>query len=320
MCFLFVLLVTLYGGWFPLPMQAQAVRNQTPRVTKHHLLAGSSKRVFYQLPAATSEPHGLLVLLPGRGEKAHTVFQATRLPNEAARRGFLVVVIDLHEQVYLGPLETRVLDETIRTVVQQHPALAQRLVVGGFSAGGQLAFAYAETVLRDSTQRPWRVQALLGVDPPLDLARHWQRAQRHVEQRDCPTLLPGDQRIVAELTQTFGGTPVQVPAVYQARSAYTRSDSTGGNASYLRALPVRLYCEPDLAFWQHHYCATLQASDFNAPDAKSLILRLQKLGNRQAQYIQTTGKGYVGKHRMPHAWSIVDASDCALWLEQVITQ
>lgn len=230
-------LIALCWGWPLLSGQAQAVRKQTLRVAKHQLLLGPTKQAFYQLPAATAAPRGLLVLLPGRGEKARTVFRATSLPYEAAQRGFTVIVVDLHEQVYLGKLETQVLDELIRTTVQQHLALARRLALGGFSAGGQLAFAYAETLLRDSTQRPWRVQALLGVDPPLDLSRHWQRAQRHVEQQDCPTLVAGDQRIVTELTRTFGGTPAQVPAVYHTRSAYTHGDSTGGNASYLRTVP-----------------------------------------------------------------------------------
>lgn len=45
----------------------------------------------------------------------------------------------------------------------------QRKVLGGFSAGGQLAITYAETLVRDSTRQPWRVRAVLEVDPPLDL-------------------------------------------------------------------------------------------------------------------------------------------------------
>jgi hypothetical protein len=76
-----------------------------------------------------------------------------------------------------------------------------------------------------------------------------------------------------------------------------------------------MYCEPDLAYWQQKYCATLQPTDFNAYNAAGFIAQLQRQGNKQAQYIQTTGKGFLGKQRMPHSWSIVDAADCAAWLQ-----
>ena len=96
-------------------------------------------------------------------------------------------------------------------------------------------------------------------------------------------------------------------------------DSLGGNARYLRRLPVRLYCEPDLAFWQQHYCTSLQLADLNAPSVAAFVACLQRQGNAQATYIQTTGKGFQGKHRMPHSWSIVEAADCAAWLAAVLS-
>lgn len=48
-----------------------------------------------------------------------------------------------------------------------------------------------------------------------------------------------------------------------------RPDSVGDNAQWLRRVPVRVYCEPDLAYWQQHYCASLQAEDLNAYSANA---------------------------------------------------
>jgi pimeloyl-ACP methyl ester carboxylesterase len=277
--------------------------------------SNSVKRIFYQLNPASSPARGLLVLLPGRGQPARGVFKETRLAQEAAQRGFVVLVLELNNRICLNAADTRFLDEAIGQAVRQNPALGHQLVLGGFSAGGQLAVAYAEKLARDSTQRPWRVRALLGVDPPLDLAAHYNRSQYHLAQQDCPIWRGNDQRIVSELASELGGSPAQVSAAYLARSAYSRSDSVGGNAQWLSALPVRMYCEPDLAFWQQQYCATLQPVDFNAYNIAAFIAQLQRLGNKQAYYIQTTGKGFSGKQRMPHSWSIVDAADCAAWLQ-----
>lgn len=296
---------------------AQPLRKHFLRVAGSMPAGAASKRVFYQLDPATQTARGLLVLLPGLGEPAREVFRATSLAQEAAQRGFVVLVVEINDHICLDSADTRFLNEVIGQAVRQRPALAHRLVIGGFSAGGQLALTYAEGLVRDSTQRPWHLRGVLGVDPPLDLVTHWQRAEYHLAKQDCPAFRPYDQRTIQQLTRELGGSPAQLPGVYLVRSAFVRTDSAGGNARWLQALPVRLYAEPDLAFWQAT-CPSQQLEDQNAYGAAALIARLRRLGNTRAQYIQTTGKGFVGRHRMPHSWSIVDTPDCAKWLEQCV--
>jgi len=276
-----------------------------------------AKRTVYQLDPVAAPARGLLVLLPGRGEPANNVFRATSLARQAAQQGFAVLVPVLNDRKYLDTASTHFLDDAISRLVQQYPLLGRRLVLGGFSAGGQLAFAYAEKLVRDSTQHPWRVRAVLGVDPPLDLADHWERAEYHLATQDCPASRASDQNTLRELTQALGGSPTQFPAAYLSQTAFSRSDPAGGNARWLRRVPVRLYCEPDLAFWQQD-CPALQLADLNADGAAALITFLQKQGNTRAQYIKTTGKGFVGKRRMPHSWSIVDTTDCAEWMRRCL--
>jgi dienelactone hydrolase len=221
------------------------------------------KRVFYQLDPLIPTARGLLVLLPGLGERARDVMRATHLAQEAAQRGFVVLIPEINDRISLDAASTRFLDDAITAAVRQHPAVARQLVLGGFSAGGQLSFAYAEGLIRDSTQRPWRVRAVLGVDPPLELTTHWQRAQLHVDQHDCTPFLVYDQGTLDRLTRELGGSPAQFPERYLAASAFTRTDPSGGNAQWLRRVPVRLYSEPDLAFWQAT-CPVYQPEDMNA--------------------------------------------------------
>lgn len=308
--------------WAPIA-RAQPMHKHVLRPAKPTTATASGdflgKRTFYQIDAATATARGLLVLLPGRGEPARDILSATSLAQQAAGRGFIVLLIGLNDRISLDASSTRFLDAAIGQVVRQHPALARRVVVGGFSAGGQVAFAYAEKLVRDSMQRPWRVRAVLGVDPPLDLAEHWRRAQYHVERQDCAAFRTGDERILSELTRELGGSPEQFPEPYLIRSAFLRSDPSGGGAQWLKTLRVRLYCEPDLAFWQQS-CPALQPMDLNAYGAAALVAYLQRQGNTRAQYIQTTGKGYAGRRRMPHSWSIVDAPECAVWLQHCVEE
>ena len=300
---------------------AQVVRKHVFPRTQAINLPGSdgfpAKRTIYQLNPVSNAPCGLLVLLPGRGEPASDVFRATSLAQQAAQQGFVVAVPALNDRRYLDSASTRFLDDVLGMLVQQYPLLAHRLVVGGFSAGGQLAVAYAEQLVRDSTQHPWRVRAVLGVDPPLDLTEHWQRAALHLAKQDCAAFRASDQNTLRELTRDMGGSPAQFPAAYLAQTAFSRSDPTGGNAKWLTRLPIRLYCEPDLDFWRQT-CPTLEPADFNAEGAAALITHLQSQGNTRAQYIQTTGKGFSKKRRMPHSWSIVDAPECAAWMRRCL--
>lgn len=319
----FALLLLLVGWVAGLHgVVAQVVQRRvlpaTPLASSRVQPLDARHRLFYQLAPQQQPPQGLLVLLPGRGEPARDVFRATRLAHEAAARGLLVLALGLNDRLYLDSLSLQVLDAAIGQAVRTNPTLAAHVALGGFSTGGQLALAYAETVRRDSTHRPWQIRAVLGVDPPVDLVAHWQRAQQERTLADCPAVQASSQRLAQEMTAAFGGSPTQVPAVYQARSAFVQGDSLGGNARYLRRLPVRLYCEPDLAFWQQHYCASYQLSNLNAPSVTALVACLQRQGNRQATYVQTTGKGFQGKHRMPHAWSIVGAAEGATWLAAML--
>lgn len=154
----------LLVGWFAglRDVAAQAMQRRVlPAPTSGHPLA-ARHRIFYQLVPLQQPPRGVLVLLPGRGEPTRDVFRATRLAYEAAARGFLVLALGLNDRLYLDSLSLQVLDAAIRQAVQTNPQLTAHVALAGFSAGGQLALAYAETVRRDSTRRPWQVRAVSG--------------------------------------------------------------------------------------------------------------------------------------------------------------
>ncbi|RPD44131.1 hypothetical protein DNI29_22305 [Hymenobacter sediminis] len=267
------------------------------------------------LPASTPAPHGVLLLLPGLGERAEHVFQATSLGAEAARAGLVTVVPTLNNRLYLDSAGTYFLDEVLRRVTQQYPSVGRNLFLGGFSAGGHLALTYAETLVRDTARLPLRVTAVFSVDSPVDLAAFWQTGQRQVAQNCHPQLVQGGRSTMATLTQAFGGSPDQRPATYRRYSAFSSRDPTGGNLALLRATSVRVYCEPDLSFWRQHYCPTWQLEDLNAALLKTLIDNLRGQGNTRAEYMETYGKGRLGKRPFPHSWSIVDAPECIRWLQ-----
>lgn len=307
-----------------LPLAAQTVQKQRlPLHDQTHLYRSNkptSELAFYLLPARSPVPRGVLLLLPGLGGKAQNVFQETTLGQQASQAGFVTIVPTLNTRLYLDSAGTYFLDQVLQRVIQQYPTVGRNLFLGGFSAGGHVALAYAETLVRDTTRLPVRVKAVFSVDSPVDLAAFWQVGQRQAAQNCNPQLVQGGRATMATLTQAFGGSPEQKPAAYRQYSAFSSSDPIGGNLTLLKSTPVRVYCEPDLNFWRRQYCPTWQLEDLNAAMLKIMIETLRRQGNTRADYLETTGKGRLGKRPFPHSWSIVDASECIQWLQAYVQQ
>lgn len=316
-------LFVFLGGWL---LTGQAYS----QVVQKHVLAASDSAglfindgasqelAFYQLgPPAGVPVQGLLLLLPGLGAQAQDVFRETSLPQEAAQAGLLTIVPTLNSRLYLDRASKQLINTAISEVLKTNSAPGRRFFIGGFSAGGHLALSYAEALLADTAQNSVVLKAVFGVDPPTDMRQFWQLGQRRMEQNCSKLLRREGQTIVASLTRAFGGSPAEFPERYRANSAFSSIDSTGGNAHWLTSIPVRLYAEPDIAYWQQHYCKTFTADDLTARTSARLIERLQKLGNSQAQYMETNGKGFIGARRFPHSWSILDAKDCVSWMQGI---
>jgi hypothetical protein len=252
------------------------------------------------------------VLLPGLGEAPHQVFTQTTLAQQAARSGILTIVPSINNRIYLDAPSRAFLDKSINKALQSYKIASNKVVIGGFSAGGHLALAYTALLHQDSSKARFLPQAALGIDPSVDLANLWERARRMAKQNPNKAIGKEGRRILRSLQKAFGGSPGQYPQQYIAHSPFTRSSPQGGNAHYLVKVPLRLYCEPDMEFWQQ---LSLEYKDLNAESAEAMIDFLQRAGNAQAQFVKTTGKGFRRGMRFPHAWTIVDAAECIGWLK-----
>ncbi len=222
-------IIRLLIGWV-LTSQAYA------QVVHKHVLAtrdsanlsindGSSQELaYYQLDPPSDVPmRGLLILLPGSGGQAQDVFRETKLPQEAAQIGLMTIVPTLNNRLYLDRAGKQFIDAAIRQVLTENPAAGCRLVVGGFSAGGHLALSYAATRLAGDAQERMVLTAVFGVDPPLDMRQFWQLGQQRIEQNCSKLLRREGQRILASLTNAFGGSPDRFPVQYLNGSAFSGS-------------------------------------------------------------------------------------------------
>lgn len=219
--------------------------------------------------------------------------------------------------LYNGPMD--LLDNLINEVVVKHNIPKDKIVIGGMSSSGTRAVRYTQYCEQGKSKNGIKIAGVFGVDPPLDNERFYQSSKQIIDKG----LGKGHQeeaKLMLEFYKKNIGTGFRkrrTKRKFIITSAYTDSDKEGGNAKYLKDVPVRLYHEPDIDWWlkerNESYIHT------NSPDIVGLINTLQVMGNKQAELITTTGKGYLRDGtRHPHSWTIVDEPDLINWIMQVL--
>jgi len=190
------------------------------------------------------------------------------------------------------------------------------VIIGGLSAGGIMSLNYAIYMVKNPHESIPAPKSVVVVDPPVDLYNLWFIMER-LSKRNCVASAKSEADYYMDYCRKYlGGTPDEVPDRYRQASPFSRDLENGGNTVYLKDIPVRVYCEPDMDWWLAR-CEDL--SDMNATDLSTMINTLRLLGNENAEFIATTGKGYrIDGRRHPHSWSILDSEDTANWIEKMI--
>jgi pimeloyl-ACP methyl ester carboxylesterase len=272
----------------------------------------------YRIYETTGKPAGLLVLIPG-GAATSDEFTArgstpSMLPQELARHQIVTIIpagggySHWLEDGWLNHLDA-IVAETLTT----HRIPADRVLVGGFSAGGTAAVRYAEFCAARRSRTGARIRGVFAVDAPLDYGRFWRGETLAVRRGAHPRFVGEAKAVLADMRRVLGGSPDDEPARYLRMSPFSAFAEGGGQARLLADVPVQLYTEPDIRWWMEN--RKIDYYSMNAVDAAALILQLQLLGNRQAQLITTQGRGMrPDGNRHPHSWSIVDETELQTWI------
>lgn len=275
-------------------------------INKHNVKVKGVKMLYYDV-VPTGKPVGILILLPASGEKPENVFKNTALPKILAERGFVTVIPKVHGKLYADQYSLNVLDRLMQILTEQYKGT--NFVIGGLSSGGAIATRYTEYMLsKDSSAK---VKGLIIVDAPLDLRRIYASAQRKLSYSCRGVMRDEGYGILEQLDAALGGSPLKQPNNYISYSAFSSNLPDGGNAKYLRSLPIRMYTEPDLDFVRKTYCNNMRYDDLNAVDLQRLNDVLEEMGNQKTSFIATKGRGF-------HSWNIIEPEDCALWIMSLL--
>ncbi|MFC4143518.1 hypothetical protein ACFSNA_02605 [Pedobacter mendelii] len=264
---------------------------------------GKSFKYHYLEPSGAKK--GIVILLPGSGEKFQSVLINVSLSKQLVDKGFVVIVPEVNTLLYADEYSINILNEVLKAKVNEYDT--KSVVLGGFSSGGAIATRYAEYLVSKNVNVD--LKGLFVVDPPLDLHRVYLAGIHMLT--SCDGIIKRDgASIKTQLEEAFGGSPAEQIDRYTSNSSFTASIKDGGNARFLINIPIRLYSEPDLDFVKKNYCDKLEKVDINVTDLEALNDYLLKNGNNRCEYITTSGRGF-------HSWNIIEPNNCLQWIIKV---
>lgn len=267
---------------------------------------------YIQLKPPTEKINGVLILLPGYGEKAESIFPSSNLFNTAYANGILTIAIAGGEKIYADEKVMDKLSRGLTDFIKRNPNISKdQFVIGGFSAGGTISLRYAEYSVENPTKAPITFKGVFTVDSPLDLGDIWEYFQREIK-RNYSEVGIFEAKMISEKINREIGTPETNPKRYKELTPFNHRLTEIGNEKFLKNIAVRVYEDMDVEWQLKQRRRSL--FDSNALSASELINRLMLMGNERAEFITSKQPGMRSNGmRHPHSWSIVDEVECIQW-------
>ncbi len=276
----------------------------------------STANMYIAVAPENEQIKSFMVLLDGFGNSPQDVLFQTGIPKYASQQGILTIIPLLKTgPSYFGSdtASQQSLKEIINLVVTKYKLKGKNLYIGGFSIGGTCAVKYSELSVQENY--PVKPKAVFAIDPPLDWERYYNAAKRVVRLSN-PAKVNGEVfYMIDRIEKEMNGTPATALKTFYRHSPYSFSDTTQKAVKSLINTPIMIISEPDIQWWLKE-----RGYDYNynnITDHAAMINELQRLGNKNAVLVTTTGRGYrkPDNKRHPHSWSIADPEQIIKWLQ-----
>lgn len=266
--------------------------------------------LYYYAIKPLAKPIGTMVLLPSLYENPESVLNSNSvLIKVAVENDLLVIVPTINSNFCLKQPSLDFLNEVFSDAISKYNCPEENFVIGGFSLGGMNSLRYTEFAFEFDNATRVKPVGVFAVDPPVDLVGLYNRELNQLAKdstyAEAKTVLDALHEDIGTLEENYDQ--------YVQYSDYSRAEKDGGNIKYLKDLPVRVYCDPDVNWWMENL--NFSYYDINALDISAMILKLRELGNSDAEFINALGKGYrADGRRQPHSWSLIEPNECVEWI------
>lgn len=267
----------------------------------------------YEIYLPDKKIEAVLILFPGYPHQAADTRREFNILEIAQENNIAVVFMNYNQKLWLELGEKNNLANQLQTIVKNHQLPTAKVFIGGFSSGGLVSLLISDYIV---AQRQFLLQpkGVFIVDSPIDLAALYRSSEKNIERNYSPPSVQESTWLIEELGTTFGHPDEQLDA-YEKHAVYTHASKHTDNVKHLKNTAIRLYTEPDTAWWKENRMADYE--QMNAFYIKEFASTLIAKGYEQVDYIPTTNKGYrANGNRHPHNWSIVDAEELVSWIKK----
>lgn len=278
---------------------------------------GESTELYYLKLIPKGKIKGAIVILPSGGETTEDLLKQITIPKLAFDKGIVTIIPSINWGTENRKVEIEVLNTIFKKVIKKHNIPKENFVLGGLSNGGMISLVYAQQSVKDKKNTYLKPKGVFGLDVPLDKAHFYEYCEREIK-RNFSELGVGEARwMMNNYNEIYGGSPKEFPKKYIEASIYSNGVKNGGNAKYLKDIPIRMYTDLDVNWLMNERRRDLY--DWNGTDIVAMVNDLKLMGNKDANVIITMGKGIkLNGTKHPHSWSIMDNQDCFHWIEKII--
>lgn len=257
---------------------------------------------------------GVLVLLPGFGQRAESIYPESKLFNVAATSNILVIAVAGGNKLYADEAVINNLTTVFKDVIIRYHVNPEKFALGGYSAGGAIALRYTELCNQFPDKYPIKPRTVFMVDSPIDIFTIWDQLEETAKDNYSDIAVNEANWAMNEIRNDHG-VPKENVKTYAAINAFSMNKEYVRNEQYLKNTAVRAYHDVDIAWRLVNRRQTVRGANYLV--TAELINRLLLMGNNKAEFMQATGKGYrANGERHPHSWSIVDEAECISWIKK----
>ncbi len=277
---------------------------------------GNNTDLFYLKLVPNTEIRGAIVLLPPSGETLQDLIKQVELPYLAFDMGIATIIPSINWGTEDRMEEIKLLNNIFESVVKDHNIPKNKFVLGGLSNGGMISLTYTQHAVRNHNTTFLKPKGVFGLDVPLDKTHLYQYCEREIKRNHSKVGVNEARWIINNYNQIYGGSPKEYPEKYIENSIYSYGVEKGGNAKYLREIPIRMYTDLDVDWLLNERKRDLY--DWNGTDIVAMVNDLKLMGNKNATVIITMGQGFrLDGTKHPHSWSIMDNQDCIEWIDNL---
>lgn len=274
---------------------------------------GDSNALHYYKMVPKKEIIGALVILPSGGETTENLLKQITLHQLAVEKGILVIIPSINWGTDTRVAEFQFLDKIFKEIVEKHKVSKDKFILGGLSNGGMISLTYAEQAVKNPNKFFLIPKGIFSLDAPLDQAHFYYYCEREIKRNFSEAGANEASWIKSNYDSLYGGSPDKFRDKYIEASIFSYGAEEGGNAKYLKNMPIRMYTDLDVDWLLNERHRDLY--DWNGTDIVAMINQLKVMGNKDANVVVSQGKGVrLDGSKNPHSWSIMDSGDCLNWI------